>query len=162
MRRVIVRRSPVHGRGVFARCALSAGERIIEYEGEVIGWRTAASRYQKHGALGHTYFFGLSDGRVIDGGRRGNSARWLNHACEPNCEAIEMGERVFIHAIAPIGEGQELFLDYRLTWKTTRTARRVCTMYVTAGLPTAGAPCSHWTRRERDGWESATRWSRRR
>lgn len=115
MRRVIVRRSPVHGRGVFARCALSAGERIMEYKGEVIGWRTAARRYQKHGAPGHTYFFGLSDGRVIDGGSRGNSARWFNHACEPNCEAIEMGERVFIHAIAPIGEGQELFLDYRLT-----------------------------------------------
>lgn len=87
----------------------------MEYKGEVIGWRTAARRYQKHGAPGHTYFFGLSDGRVIDGGSRGNSARWFNHACEPNCEAIEMGERVFIHAIAPIGEGQELFLDYRLT-----------------------------------------------
>lgn len=114
MRRVVVRRSPVHGRGVFARCAMWAGERIMEYKGEVIGWRTAASRYRKHGALGHTYFFGLSDGRVIDGGCRGNSARWLNHACVPNCEAIEIGERVFIHAVASIGTGEELFLDYRL------------------------------------------------
>nr|WP_242684379.1 SET domain-containing protein-lysine N-methyltransferase [Paraburkholderia hospita] len=52
--------------------------------------------------------------RVIDGGRGGNSARFLNHACAPNCKAIEVGDRVFIHALAAIAAGDELFIDYGL------------------------------------------------
>ncbi|HDR9017871.1 SET domain-containing protein-lysine N-methyltransferase [Burkholderia multivorans] len=114
-RRVVVRRSPVHGRGVFALRALEAGERLLEYKGEVIDWRVAIRQHRKGGASGHTYFFGLSDGRVIDGGRRGNSARWLNHSCIANCEAVENGDRVFIHASVAIAPGEELFLDYQLT-----------------------------------------------
>ena len=53
----------------------------------------------------HTLLFELSDGMVIDAGLRGNAARWINHGCQPNCEAIEYDDgRVFIHArrtIAP-------------------------------------------------------------
>ncbi|MFM0239695.1 SET domain-containing protein [Paraburkholderia phytofirmans] len=114
MRRVTVRRSPVHGRGVFALRALEAGERILEYKGEVIMWRTAVRQYLRHNDPGRTYLFGLSNGRVIDGGRGGNSARWLNHACEANCEAIEIGNRVFIHVTTSVPAGTELFLDYQL------------------------------------------------
>lgn len=114
MRRVTVRRSPVHGRGVFALRALAAGERIFEYKGEVIRWRTAIRQSRRRIDPGHTYLFGLSDGRVIDGTRGGNSVRWLNHACEANCEAIEIGDRVFIHATTSVPEGAELFLDYQL------------------------------------------------
>ncbi|SMG61071.1 SET domain-containing protein [Paraburkholderia susongensis] len=113
-RRVVVRRSPVHGRGVFALRALEPGERILEYKGELIAWKTAVRQYRKQGASGHTWFFGLSDGRVIDGGQRGNSARWLNHSCNANCEAVEIDDRVFIHASAAIASGDELFLDYQL------------------------------------------------
>ncbi|PTB22143.1 SET domain-containing protein-lysine N-methyltransferase [Trinickia symbiotica] len=114
-RRVVVRRSPVHGRGVFALRAVEPGEQLFEYKGEVIAWRTAIRQHPKSGATGHTYFFGLSDGRVIDGGRGGNSARWLNHSCHANCEAIEIEDRVFIHASLAIAPGEELFLDYQLT-----------------------------------------------
>ncbi|CAH2902089.1 MAG: Zinc finger protein HRX [uncultured Paraburkholderia sp.] len=113
-RRVVVRRSSVHGRGVFALKALEPGERILEYKGELIAWHTAVRQHRKQGVCGHTYFFGLSDGRVIDGGRGGNSARWLNHSCDANCEAIEIDDRVFIHASAAIAPGEELFLDYQL------------------------------------------------
>ncbi|MEM5435943.1 SET domain-containing protein [Paraburkholderia diazotrophica] len=113
-RRVAVRRSSVHGRGVFALRALEAGERIFEYKGETIEWTTAIGRHEDTGTAGHTYFFGLSDGRVIDGGRRGNSARWLNHSCNANCEALEIEDRVFIHASTAIAPGEELFLDYQL------------------------------------------------
>ncbi|WP_269503981.1 SET domain-containing protein [Burkholderia sp. IMCC1007] len=113
-RRVVVRRSPVHGRGVFALRALEAGERVFEYKGERIAWTAAIRRHGSNGTAGHTYFFGLSDGRVIDGGRGGNSARWLNHACMANCEAVEIEDRVFIHASAAIAPGEELFLDYQL------------------------------------------------
>jgi SET domain-containing protein len=114
MRRVIVRRSTVHGRGVFATHPLRAGERIFEYKGEVTTWRTAVRRYECRSEEAHTFLFGLSDGRVIDGGRGGNSARWLNHACEPNCEAIEIDGRLFVNATRDIRIGEELLIDYAL------------------------------------------------
>lgn len=113
-RRVVVKRSSVHGRGVFALKALERGERILEYKGELIAWHTAVRQHRRQGVSGHTYFFGLSDGRVIDGGQGGNSARWLNHSCDANCEAIEIDDRVFIHATTAIAPGEELFLDYQL------------------------------------------------
>jgi SET domain-containing protein len=111
-RRITTRGSPVHGRGVFALQPIAAGERLIEYAGEVTSWRRAAARQRSEN--GHTFVFGLSDGRVIDGSRGGNSARFINHACAPNCEAIETGDRVFIHALIAIESGDELFIDYGL------------------------------------------------
>ncbi|MGF6539377.1 SET domain-containing protein [Paraburkholderia youngii] len=98
--------------GLFALQPFAAGERVIGYKGEVTGWRRAAARQRSE--VGHTFVFGLSDGRAIDGSRGGNSGRFLNHACAPNCEAIETGERVFIHALAAITPGKELFIDYGL------------------------------------------------
>ncbi|HKR40904.1 MAG TPA: SET domain-containing protein-lysine N-methyltransferase [Paraburkholderia sp.] len=112
-RRITSRRSPVHGKGVFALLPVAAGERLIEYTGEVTSWRRAAARQRADD--GHTFVFGLSDGRVIDGSRGGNSARFINHACAPNCEAIETGQRVFIHALVDIQPGDELFIDYGLS-----------------------------------------------
>ncbi|WP_233834814.1 SET domain-containing protein [Paraburkholderia sp. ZP32-5] len=112
LRRFTARRSSVHGTGLFALQPIAAGDRLIEYKGEVTSWRRAAARQQSDD--GHTFVFGLSNGRVIDGSRGGNSARFLNHACTPNCEAIETGERVFIHAVTAIEPGEELFIDYGL------------------------------------------------
>ncbi|BEU21416.1 MULTISPECIES: SET domain-containing protein-lysine N-methyltransferase [Paraburkholderia] len=114
MRRLSVRRSPIHGKGVFALRMLAAGERIIEYKGEVTSWRRAARRIERTGDYGHTFVFGLSDGRVIDGSVGGNSARWLNHACRANCEAVEIDGRVFIEAAVDIQRGEELFISYGL------------------------------------------------
>jgi SET domain-containing protein len=112
LRRFTARRSRVHGKGLFALQPIAAGDRLLEYKGEVTSWRRAAAR-QKSGT-GHTFVFGLSNGRVIDGSRGGNSARFLNHACTPNCEAIETGDRIFIHAVTAIEPGEELFIDYGL------------------------------------------------
>jgi len=112
LRRFAARRSSVHGTGLFALQPIAAGDRLIEYKGEVTSWRRAAARQQS--GNGHTFVFGLSNGRVIDGSRGGNSSRFLNHACTPNCEAIETGERVFIHAVTAIEPGEELFIDYGL------------------------------------------------
>jgi hypothetical protein len=79
----------------------------------VTSWRVASQRYQRNRPEdGHTFFFGLDDRHVIDGARGGNSARWLNHCCEPNCEAVQEGSRVFIRAIADIMAGEELSIDY--------------------------------------------------
>lgn len=115
MKRVIVRRSSVHGKGVFATRALAAGERVLQYKGEIITWRDAVRRHRREGIEGHTFLFGLSDGSVIDGSRNGNSARWLNHSCAPNCESVEDNGRIFIDTLRAIGPGEELFIEYFLT-----------------------------------------------
>jgi SET domain-containing protein len=115
MRRVIVRRSSIHGKGVFAMRSLGAGERVFEYKGELTSWREAVRRHRRDGIEGHTFLFGLSDGRVIDGSRGGNSARWLNHACAPNCETIEDAGRIYIYTLRPIRAGEELFIEYLLS-----------------------------------------------
>ena len=94
--------------------ALAAGDRVLEYRGEVTAWRDAVRRHRREGVAGHTFLFGLSDGRVIDGSRGGNSARWLNHACAPNCETVEDGDRIYIHTLRAIEPGEELFIDYML------------------------------------------------
>ena len=116
-RRIQVRRSGVHGRGVFATCTLEPGEVLVEYTGERIDWQEALDRHP-HDPLqpDHTFYFELADGRVIDALYGGNASRWINHACEPNCEADETPDgRVFIKALRPIGPGEELFYDYGLT-----------------------------------------------
>lgn len=114
MKRVIVRQSSVHGRGVFAAQALAAGERVLQYKGETVSWREATRRHRREGIEGHTFLFGLSDGSLIDGSRSGNSARWLNHSCAPNCETVEDNGRIFIDTLRIIRPGEELYIDYSL------------------------------------------------
>lgn len=115
MKRIAVRRSGVHGRGVFALHSIREGELILEYAGTVMSWKRAITRHRRFGKEGHTFLFGLSDGRVIDGSLGGNSARWLNHACVANCEAVESNGRVHIHAVSDIEPGEELFIPYGLS-----------------------------------------------
>ena len=117
-----VRESPIHGKGVFALRAIGAGERIIEYRGERITWDDATDRAAARGGpINHTFYFSLADGNVIDGGRRGNDARWINHACEPNCEAYEDDGRVYIHALRDIDAGEELNYNYALIYDERHT-----------------------------------------
>jgi SET domain-containing protein len=118
----IVKSSPIHGRGVFARRLIPAGTRIIEYRGERVPWHEAERRKDDQGPLNLTYFFSLSDGRVIDGGSRGNDARFINHSCEPNCEAYEHEDgRVYIYALQDIARGEELSYDYALIYEERHT-----------------------------------------
>jgi SET domain-containing protein len=109
----------VHGRGVFALRPLRKGARILEYAGERISHREADRR--SDGAA-HTMLFTVDDQTVIDATRRGNSARWINHSCRPNCEAVDDGGRVYIEAIRAIGPGEELSYDYTCS-STSRTPR---------------------------------------
>lgn len=114
-RRIQVRRSGVHGKGVFALAKLKQGEEIIEYKGEVIDWPEALRRHPHDPSdPNHTFYFHIDDGNVIDAKVGGNAARWINHACKPNCEADEVDGRVFIKALRKIEPGEELFYDYGL------------------------------------------------
>lgn len=81
---------------------------------------------------------------VIDGGRDGNSARWLNYTCAPNCKAIEMDGRVFINAVRDIQSGEELLIDYALEVddSTSHHIAIVPRTDVVAACPPVAAPCS--------------------
>jgi SET domain-containing protein len=115
-RRIQVRKSGVHGKGVFALRPIAAGERIIEYTGEIITWPEALRRHPHDPAdPNHTFYFSLDDGgHVIDAKVGGNASRWINHACEPNCQADEEEGRVYIQALRDLSPGEELFYDYGL------------------------------------------------
>ena len=117
-RRIQVRRSGVHGKGVFALQDIPKGEKIIEYVGEVISWKQADKRQSSDpDDPNHTFFFSIGDGKkVIDANVGGNAARFINHSCKPNCESDEDEEtqRVFIKSIRDIKAGEELNYDYGL------------------------------------------------
>ena len=117
-----VKSSAIHGRGVFARRKIRAGTLLIEYCGDRISYDQACiDAAARDDDANHTFLFSLEDGNVIDGGRNGNDARWINHCCEPNCEAREEGGRVFIHAVRDIVRGEELNYDYGLVLEERHT-----------------------------------------
>lgn len=123
-RRIQVRQSGVHGKGVFAARPIAAGERIIEYTGERITWPEALRRHPHDPSdPNHTFYFHIDDKLVIDALYGGNAARWINHACDPNCESDAQGERVYIRALRDIAAGEELFYDYGLVIDARYTAR---------------------------------------
>jgi SET domain-containing protein len=123
-RRLQTRRSGVHGKGVFALCDLSAGETLIEYVGEIISWDEAQERHPHDpDQPNHTFYFHIDGDRVIDANFGGNSSRWINHSCDPNCEAEERNGRIFIVALRDIAAGQELSYDYGLMVEERYTAK---------------------------------------
>ncbi|VFR23450.1 Proteins containing SET domain [plant metagenome] len=121
----VVRRSKVHGSGVFAARKIPAGTRVIEYAGTRISAKEADRRHPVNpDDPFHTFFFALSSGKVIDGGEEGNDARWINHSCAPNCETQEgrHGKRVYVVALRDIARGEELNYDYGLVIDEPLTA----------------------------------------
>jgi uncharacterized protein len=116
-RLIEVRKSGVHGKGMYALRDIPSGQILIEYQGRIISWKQALRRHPHDlSQPNHTFYFSLADGRCIDGNDMGNDARWINHACQPNCEADEdeKNQRVWIKALRHIKKGEELFYDYGL------------------------------------------------
>lgn len=114
-RRIQTRRSGVHGKGVFALADIGPGETLIEYTGEIISWTEALDRHPHDPSdPNHTFYFHIDEDHVIDAKYGGNSARWINHSCKPNCEADIEDGRVFIRSLRAIEAGEELFYDYGL------------------------------------------------
>ncbi|HTY94875.1 MAG TPA: SET domain-containing protein-lysine N-methyltransferase [Steroidobacteraceae bacterium] len=110
-----VRKSKVHGQGVFARRRIRKGTRIIEYVGDRISHARANRRYDDHDANdNHTFLFAVDRNVVIDATVDGNDSRFINHSCDPNCESNIENRRVFIDAIRTIEPGEELSYDYQI------------------------------------------------
>ena len=108
-----IRKSDIQGQGAFATRRIRKGTRIVEYVGEVITVEESDKRYddadmKRH----HTFLFALDNGYVIDGAVNGNESAYINHSCDPNCEAVDVKGRIFIEAIRTIQPGEELAYDY--------------------------------------------------
>jgi SET domain-containing protein len=130
-RKIVARGSAIHGNGVFAAAAIAPGERLIEYQGRRRTHADVDAGDSGDTNSGHTFLFTLNDEFVIDANFDGNHARWINHSCDPNCEAVleaadgddRRKDRVFIEAMRAIAPGEELTYDYGITLAERHTAR---------------------------------------
>lgn len=118
-----VRYSPIHGRGVFALRRIPKGTRVIEYRGERISQEEATQRHEEREQDPFTLLFEVDETTVIDAGVKGNSARYINHSCSPNCDTVNEDGRIFIEALRDIQPGEELTYDYRLETEGPITPR---------------------------------------
>jgi len=111
-----VRASKIEGKGAFAIRRIRSGARIIEYLGERISVAESDRRYAGGPrAHAHVLLFTVDEATVLDAGVDGNEARFINHSCEPNCEAVTQGKRIWIYALRDVERGEELTYDYNLT-----------------------------------------------
>jgi uncharacterized protein len=105
---LVFKSSPIHGMGGFARVDIPAGARVIEYVGEKITKQESLARCEQN----NEYIFALDDEHDLDGQVSWNPARFLNHSCEPNCEARLEGGCIWVIAIREIRAGEELTFNY--------------------------------------------------
>nr|XP_025970067.1 histone-lysine N-methyltransferase 2A isoform X2 [Dromaius novaehollandiae] len=113
-----VYRSPIHGRGLFCKRNIDAGEMVIEYSGNVIRSILTDKREKYYDSKGiGCYMFRIDDSEVVDATMHGNAARFINHSCEPNCYSrvinIDGQKHIVIFAMRKIYRGEELTYDYK-------------------------------------------------
>lgn len=118
MKPYVIKKSTIHGNGVFAARDIKEGERIIEYLGEKITKEESNRRgleqeeKSKKTGEGAVYIFELDDEYDIDGNFDYNDARFINHACETNCEAENIDGNIWIVATCDIKKGEEILYNY--------------------------------------------------
>jgi hypothetical protein len=130
-RKIEARQSDIHGNGVFAIAPIEKGERVVEYKGKRRTHEEVDEDDTGDVDSGHTFLFTLNDDYVIDANHKGNKARWINHSCDPNCEAVieehdgknRKKDKVFIEAIRAIKPGEELTYNYGIVLAEPHTAR---------------------------------------
>ena len=122
-----IRRSPIQGRGAFATQVIRAGTRLCEYGGERLTPAEADARYpEDDGKRHHTFLFAIDDDIVIDAAVDSFVAKWINHSCDPNCDAVVEDGRIWIDAVRRIKPGDELAYDYayELSGRHTPAAKK--------------------------------------
>lgn len=109
----VIRPSPMQGLGAFATRHIPPGVRLIEYAGERLTSAESDARYPEiPGERHHTFLFAIDDDVVVDAAVNGNEARFINHSCDPNCDAVIDEGRIWIESIRDIVAGEELAYDY--------------------------------------------------
>jgi uncharacterized protein len=132
-----VRRSSIQGLGAFATERIPAGTTIIEYAGQRLTPAESDARYpddadERH----HTFLFMIDDDVVIDASVNGNDARFINHSCDPNCDAVIEEGRIWIEALRDIEPGEELAYDYEYELAERHTPARKRRYPCNCGAPT--------------------------
>lgn len=130
-KKIEARRSEIHGNGVFATDVIEKGERIVRYKGKLRSHDEVDAEYGDVDENGHTFLFTLNDDYVIDGNIDSGVARWINHSCAPNCEAVveedDKGrphkDKVFIEALRRIEPGEELTYNYGIVLDERHTPK---------------------------------------
>lgn len=123
MKKYEVRKSPIHGTGVFAAAPIKNGEFILEYLGEKIDKEESNRRgleYEEKGkqaGCGSVYMFELDDQFDIDGNFGYNDAKYINHACRTNCEAVNDGDTIKFYATRDIAAGEEILYNYAFAFE---------------------------------------------
>jgi SET domain-containing protein len=102
---IAVRRSFAGLGLVCGATTIPKGACVLEYTGRVLSPEEEITSRSK-------YLFAVSESKTIDGSARENRARYINHSCRPNCEAVTYRGRVFIMAKRAIKPGEELTYDY--------------------------------------------------
>jgi hypothetical protein len=110
--KLVRRRSPIAGFGVFAAEPIAKRARIIDYAGELISQQESAIREQRYLKKGRIWCFNVNARWVRDAAVGGNVARFINHSCRPNCYVQLAGREVWIRAKRAIEAGEELSYDY--------------------------------------------------
>ncbi|XP_077064612.1 histone-lysine N-methyltransferase 2A isoform X2 [Siphateles boraxobius] len=113
-----VYRSAIHGRGLFCKKNIDAGEMVIEYSGNVIRSVLTDNREKYYDGKGiGCYMFRIDDYGVVDATMHGSAARFINHSCEPNCYSrvvsVDGQKHIVIFAMRKIYRGEELTYDYK-------------------------------------------------
>jgi uncharacterized protein len=106
------RRSKIHGWGVYATGRIPKNKRIVDYAGEKISNQESLKRERRYIRRGHIWCFKLTNRTVIDAGVGGNVARFINHACRPNCYVHIVQGTIWIRAARTIRKGEELTYHY--------------------------------------------------
>jgi len=117
-------KSAIHGWGLFALEDIPQDDFVIEYVGQQVRSGLADRReidYTKKG-IGSSYLFRLDGTHVIDATKHGNSARFINHCCVPNCNAkvingADGGKKIVIYSKVPIMKNQEITYDYKFPYE---------------------------------------------
>jgi SET domain-containing protein len=110
--KIVRRRSSIAGFGVFALERISKNTRIATYEGKRISHRESERREARQLPLGLIWCFTVDDRTVVDASVGGNIARFINHACQPNCYVEIADGVIWIRAARTISKGEELTYDY--------------------------------------------------
>ena len=106
-----IRPSRIHRYGVYAREAIPANRRVMEYRGE----RITAAEAKERDVGGYTYLFEQDAQWTIDGAVGGSGAEIINHSCDPNLISLVTNGRILFMSLRAIRSGEELTIDYRFS-----------------------------------------------
>ena len=111
MQKYFRKKSGINNLGLFAQGDINKGEKVIEYKGKKFTHKQVEEddRFDNSKAI---YLFTLNERYVLDGDTKTNTAKYINHSCDPNCEVDIINGKIWIIAIKDIKKGDELSYDY--------------------------------------------------